>query len=236
MLIQTQGQIYLSNARGLTLTKTHRSFHTFNDGNYYDRNRKPFGNLITCNDDTLVGGESMRIIADRNLEIMLLPLVGAIELSINGGKPEFIDICEAKVFSVSANDAYEITNPYDNELINFLHIRFTRAFGAESSKNKRVYFDIDANKQALQTIGANCYIGKFAGREEGTLTLNHESQGVFGFVIEGAFEFQNRLLEARDSVALWNDDNEPLQIEFEALSNDAILLIIEVKTMGGILI
>ena len=157
-------------------------------------------------------------------------------LSINGGKPEFIDICEAKVFSVSANDAYEITNPYDNELINFLHIRFTRAFGAESSKNKRVYFDIDANKQALQTIGANCYIGKFAGREEGTLTLNHESQGVFGFVIEGAFEFQNRLLEARDSVALWNDDNEPLQIEFEALSNDAILLIIEVKTMGGILI
>ncbi|MFD2521211.1 pirin family protein [Emticicia soli] len=236
MLTQTQGQIYLSNARGLTLTKTHRSFHTFNDGNYYDRNRKPFGNLITCNDDTLVGGETMRIIADRNLEIMLLPLVGAIELSINGGKPEFIDICEAKVFSVSANDAYEITNPYDNELVNFLHIRFTRAFGVESIKNRSVYFNIDTNKHTLQNIGANCYIGKFAGREEGFLILKPESQGVFGFVIEGAFEFQNRLLEARDSIALWNDDNDPLQIEFEALSNDAILLIIEVKTMGGILI
>lgn len=236
MLTQTQGQIYLSNARGLTLTKTYRSFHTFNDGNYYDRNRKPFGNLITCNDDTLVGGETMRIIADRNLEIMLLPLVGAIELSINGGKPEFIEIGEAKVFSVSANDAYEIRNLYDNELVNFLHIRFARAFGTESIKNRSVYFDIDTNKHTLQNIGANCYIGKLAGREEGFLTLKPESQGVFGFVIEGAFEFQNRLLEARDSIALWNDDNDPLQIEFEALSNDAILLIIEVKTMGGILI
>jgi hypothetical protein len=57
--------------------------------------------------------------------------------------------------------------------------------------------------------------------------------GVFGFVIEGAFEFQNRLLETRDSIALWNEDNETLQIEFEALSNDAIILIAEVVITDG---
>lgn len=52
-------------------------------------------------------------------------------------------------------------------------------------------------------------------------------------MIEGAFEFQNRLLETRDSVALWNEDNEALQIEFEALSNDAINLIVEVVITDG---
>ena len=46
----------------------------------------------------------------------------------------------------------------------------------------------------------------------------------FVFIIEGAFEVQNRLLEARDGLSLWNLS----KLEFEALSNDAILMIIEV--------
>lgn len=35
---------------------------------------------------------------------------------------------------------------------------------------------------------------------------------------------QNRLLEARDGLGLWNVD----EIEFEALSNEAVLLILEI--------
>jgi hypothetical protein len=40
-------------------------------------------------------------------------------------------------------------------------------------------------------------------------------------------------LGARDSIALWNEDSEELQIEFEALSNDAIILIAEVEIKDG---
>ena len=45
------------------------------------------------------------------------------------------------------------------------------------------------------------------------------------FVIHGAFEVENRLLESRDGLAIWNTD----RIELEALSNEAILLLLEIK-------
>lgn len=101
-----------------------------------------------------------------------------------------------------------------------------------NNKNKAINFDLNTSKNQLQAIGKNCYIGKYTGREEGVLTVNG-TKGIFGFVIEGAFEFQNRLLETRDNIALWNEDNEALQIEFEALSNDAIILIVEVIIKDG---
>ena len=47
--------------------------------------------------------------------------------------------------------------------------------------------------------------------------------GLFVFVIEGAFEVQYRLLHPRDRLVLWEADT----IEWEALSNDAVILVIE---------
>ncbi|WP_409034090.1 hypothetical protein [Runella sp.] len=68
-------------------------------------------------------------------------------------------------------------------------------------------------------------MGKFGGREEGIYTVrNPERNGVFIFVIEGAFEVQNRLLHPRDGLSL----THVTEVEFEALSNDAILLVLEV--------
>jgi redox-sensitive bicupin YhaK (pirin superfamily) len=49
------------------------------------------------------------------------------------------------------------------------------------------------------------------------------------YVIEGAFEVQYRLLHARDGLALW----EAERVEWEALSNDAILLVLEVPLLDG---
>jgi len=52
---------------------------------------------------------------------------------------------------------------------------------------------------------------------------------VFAFVIQGAFviqeafEVQGRLLHARDGLGLWDDTN---LIKLEALSNDAIVLLV----------
>jgi hypothetical protein len=45
------------------------------------------------------------------------------------------------------------------------------------------------------------------------------------FVLNGAFEAKGCLLHERDGLALW-DTNE---IEMEALSNDAMMLVIETK-------
>lgn len=72
---------------------------------------------------------------------------------------------------------------------------------------------------------ARGFIGRYDGREEGIYEVqNPDAHGVFVFVIEGAFEVQNRLLHARDGLSLIN----VAEVDFEALSNDAMLLILEI--------
>lgn len=67
-------------------------------------------------------------------------------------------------------------------------------------------------------------IGKFTGREETVYNVSDPRAGVFFFVVQGAFEVQYRLLESRDGLSLWSTP----EIELEALSNDAIILAVEV--------
>ena len=70
------------------------------------------------------------------------------------------------------------------------------------------------------------FIGQYGGREEDEYVLKNFSNSVFVFVVEGAFEVANRLLETRDGMALSHIET----VEFEALSHDAILLLIEIPS------
>ncbi|WP_165699302.1 pirin family protein [Hymenobacter jejuensis] len=45
----------------------------------------------------------------------------------------------------------------------------------------------------------------------------------FAFVVAGAFEVEGRLLHERDGLALWDVQ----EVELEALSNDALVLVLE---------
>lgn len=68
------------------------------------------------------------------------------------------------------------------------------------------------------------FIGLYEGRKEEIYSLYHSDKTIFGMVINGAFEFQNRLLETRDSILL-----KDIQIlEFEALSENALIIFFEI--------
>jgi hypothetical protein len=117
-------------------------------------------------------------------------------------------------------------------LINYLHLELT---GAKEQSNTSTVVELDLNTHENKLVpfladdhennpsNASIHLGNFHGREEGIHFLKHPRQGIFVFIVEGAFEVQNRLLQPRDGLALWNID----QIEFEALSNDAIMLLVE---------
>lgn len=53
--------------------------------------------------------------------------------------------------------------------------------------------------------------------------LKNRKAGAFVFVIGAAFEVQGTLLYERDGLALWKTG----EVEMEALSNNAIILVIE---------
>jgi quercetin 2,3-dioxygenase len=231
MLTNTEAKIYLADQRGCSQNERYRSYHTFSFGTYLNENRKPFGALHAFNDDTLKGGNTVKHQVQEDTAILLLPIVGAVRYSHNGVH-RLLEAGQCHIFFVSKKSEFELSNPYENELINFLQIWFTIPtlhndhhcefeFDLNTSKNKLIPFISSLQeKQHLNMLG---YIGKFDGREEGTYLREYADSGVFIFVIEGAFEVQNRLLHPRDGLSLRNVN----KIEFEALSNEAIILLLE---------
>jgi len=234
MITQTQGQIYLAAQRGVSQLSWFRSFHTFNFGSYQEEFRAPFGNLQVLNDDTLAAGKSIIMKLEQNTEVILIPVVGAVEFHNSRGETGILEAGHVQIFSAKKSMDYEITNPYDTELVNFIQIWLKNDNQDFISGNQDGGIDLEQRNQLSPIFSpkieglniqqeAHGYIGKYAGREEGIYTLKNPENGVFVFIIEGAFEVQNRLMEARDGLSLWHLE----ELEFEALSNDAIILIIE---------
>ncbi|WP_294304858.1 hypothetical protein [uncultured Chryseobacterium sp.] len=75
-----------------------------------------------------------------------------------------------------------------------------------------------------ENTGYPNFIGWYEGRKEESYTLCNKERAIFGMVINGAFEFHNRLLENRDALMISGIDT----LEFEALSENALILFLEV--------
>ncbi|NOT74654.1 MAG: pirin [Cyclobacteriaceae bacterium] len=214
--------IYLADQRGRTQSDWLRSFHIFNFGDYFKESKKSFGNLIAFNDDTLKGGSTLSFEIKEPTEITLIPIVGSVEYKTNEGKADTVEVGQSVVLSLRKNTILEISNPYENDLINFLHL--WQKQDQPSGKIRKSEFDLENNRDKLQIIGINSFIGKFSGRKDSSYKLSQQDKGVFVFILEGAFEVQDRLLQTRDGLALWNTK----EIDFEALSDNAIISIFEV--------
>ena len=226
MVPQTKGKIFLADERGCSECEAFRSHHTFNFGAYAHEHKTPFGSLCVLNDDTLAGGEQLTIQVPANSTVVLLPIVGAIGLTDPDGYIELIEAGHCRFVSALKDSTFFIRNPYEQELVNFLQLWIQQPIACAEPIPPGVLFDIDAQKNQLIPLheAPYLYIGKFSGREELEYHLHDACNGVFVFVIEGAFEVQYRLLHARDGLALWDTD----EIELEALSNDAIILLAEI--------
>ena len=71
---------------------------------------------------------------------------------------------------------------------------------------------------------AAAFIAQFDGRKELHYQLKNKQNGIFVYIINGAFEFENRLLESGDALSL----KETEDVEWESLSENAMLLLIEI--------
>lgn len=222
MVLQTEARIYLADQRGCSQDALHRSFHVFNFGNYQHAHRQPFNGLDVLNDDTLRGSAAAKYSAEAGELTLVIPIVGECAYSDSSGMRMTLDVGQCYIGQGKRN--VEITNPYDDELINYLYVSLKGDLES-GVKHWLVDFDLHASSNRLVPLfnRPTIALGKFGGRQEGTYIPSNPDKGVFLFVLEGAFEVQNRLLQPRDGLALWNAD----EIEFEALSNDAILLVID---------
>jgi hypothetical protein len=220
-----EATIYLAGRRGCSQTDIYRSDHTLSFGNYIREGRGTFGNLQSLNDDTLGAGGTRMLTARADSIVWLIPLIGALEYETTTGAQASVEPGQTHRLWLPTGSQLSITNSYEDERINFIHIWLIPESMKRALEVQEYTIDLDQQNQltALGDLTPDLHIGQYQGRAEGIYIPRDPGKGTFAFVIHGAFEIENRLLEPRDAIALWNTP----EITFEALSNDAIVLFIE---------
>lgn len=224
------GRIYLAGQRGLRESSWYRIFHTFNTEGYRQAHREPFGALYALNDETLAGHKSLHTDVAENSYLWLLPVVGMITYRNEQGNGAVLEAGEMMFAQLPAGSGFTITNPYEDELqlVNYMTI-LLKAGNNNGIKAPHLFsFDMNSHNQLEKwringLPGLAFAMGKFDGRKAATHTLRNPAKGAYAIVIQGAFEVNGRLLHERDGVALW----DTAEVEFEALSNQAIIFLIE---------
>lgn len=225
-------QIYKSDVRGLSETEAFRRYATFNFGDYSESSRAPFGILLAINDETLAGSHTIFRHVDGATDILIVPLVGGLIFRDGFGNESAIGPEQIGKFSGQNGDVYRLTNPYKKDPVNYLQIWIKGSNISHPGFSQR-NFDFSKRNVLIPIIGDNLmqlhsktvgFIGLYDGRHESRYQLQNPKNGAFVFVINGVFECDNRLIETRDALAISNAES----IEFEALSQNAMLLIIEV--------
>lgn len=220
---QQQAQIYKAHLRGHFETDIHRCLATFNFDTYQEESRKPFHLLQVLNEEMLAAKETVRYSVTDNQSILIIPLAGAIDC-ITATESYFITVGQCFFFTVQAGGSFTIQNPYEKEQVNYLQIRIKLT---DVISDKKVYsFDLSHKNEMIPTIQNPEFsfrIGMYTARTEDSYQPENKSNGIFAFVLNGAFEFQNRLIENRDGLAI--DASET--IEFESLAENSMLLLFE---------
>lgn len=221
----SEAKIFLAEKRGRTESPSHRGLHTFNFGKFRDANHEPFFALTALNDETLAAGHTIDFKVSSNCLAIVIPLIGGIERQINNDGQQFLEVGESELIPVVEDSALQFRNPYDTEAVNYLTIWLSSK--AKYASAEKSIFNLDKNKNSLVKIfsfpDVSIYLGKFGGRIDTEFTPEPKTKGLFAFVIEGAVEFDNCLLQQRDGLVIWNKT----KVKFESLSGETIVMLIE---------
>ncbi len=88
------------------------SHHSFSFGNYYDPEKVNFGMLRVLNDDIISGGTGFGTHAHDNMEIISIPLSGAIEHKDSMGTRAVIKENDVQIMSAGTGIKHSEYNHY----------------------------------------------------------------------------------------------------------------------------
>jgi hypothetical protein len=228
MKYQYPAQIFKSDSRGHFKSKEHHCFATLNFGSYFEESRKPVGVLHFLNEIILAPGQAIQTVVEANTAVLILPLFGAVDYKDSLGDANFLAVEQIRIVASRKEMSFELSNGYQEENVSYLQIGFHAKSQDSESNCKPFDFSLTDKNQLIslfQISGALGFIGMYDARKEGMYALKNSENGVFVFVINGAFEVENRLLESKDGLSLSGID----AVEWEALSQNALLLVLEIS-------
>lgn len=211
------------------------TWHTFSFADYYNPERISFGALRVLNDDTVKGGMGFGRHPHRDMEIVSIPLSGALEHGDSMGNSGIIRKGEVQVMSAGTGITHSEKNASNTEEVKFLQIWILpRQQGVEPRYGQ---MQIDAAKQPNEWrlivspnpeseglwIHQDAWFYRADMNQGASLTyrLNKKGNGAYLFVIEGSVDVGRQTLNRRDGLGITEADT----LDIQATANAEILVI-----------
>lgn len=211
--------------------KTH---HTFSFANYYDPARIHFGALRVINDDDIAGGMGFGMHPHENMEIITVPLTGALAHRDSLGCSGTIEAGEIQVMSAGTGIRHSEFNARENENVQLLQIwvfpkiknvepRYQQIqLKAENMHNRFGFIVTPTPSEDAAWVHQDAWfsLGNFEFASTQIYQLQQANHGVYIFMIEGEAEVEGQKLQRRDGLGIWNVANFEIKIQ----PNSKILL------------
>lgn len=227
--------MHRSNTRGHAEHGWLDSHHTFSFASYHNPERVRFGLLRVLNDDIVQPGEGFGTHPHDNMEIVSIPLSGALAHKDSTGNEHVINTGDVQIMSAGSGLYHSEYNASQKEEVNFLQIwvfpkerdiqpRYDqKTFSKAERKNKfQAVVSPEKNSSSLW-INQDSYfsLADIEAGKEITYNINKKGNGVYLFVISGSVEAAGTNLDKRDGIGIEDAD----KITVSAKENSEILVI-----------
>ena len=214
-----------------------KAHHTFSFAGYHDESRLHFGMLRVLNDDEVAAGMGFGMHPHDNMEIITIPLSGALQHRDNMGNTSVITKNEVQVMSAGTGVMHSEFNPSKTESTKLLQIwvfpgeenvtpRYDqKVFNADERKNNFQLIVSPENDNGSLMVHQQTWFSliHLDKNKSADYILKNKSDGVYVFVIEGEIKIGEINLNKRDGLGIAETEKFTL-----AASADSELLLMEV--------
>ena len=210
---------------------------SFSFANYYDPARIHFGALRVLNDDTIAPAQGFGTHPHDNMEIVTIPLEGAVEHQDSMGHKEVIQSGDIQAMSAGTGITHSEYNASSDKYLKLLQIWVIPKLRNVTPRYGQASFKKEDRINKLQQIvspgptddgmwihqDAWFHLGSLQKGFQTEYTFKKAGNGVYAFVIEGDVTINGVSLNRRDALGVTDTDKLSILAD-----SDAELLLIEV--------
>lgn len=228
-------EFHAENTRGYANHGWLKAKHSFSFASWQNRHRMHFGALRVLNDDIVTGGQGFGKHPHDNMEIITIPLRGALRHEDSMGHTEVINAGEVQVMSAGKGIYHSEVNDSMTEEINLFQIWIFPNKQQVEPRYDQIQYDIkEVKNQFLQLVSPSkedqgtwihqdawISIIDLEEKKEISYSLKSEKNGVYIMNIEGEQKINTEILKQRDAVGV----SETNEVTIESIKSGRLLII-----------
>lgn len=229
--------LHKANTRGFANHGWLKSYHSFSFASYHNPQRMNFGALRVLNDDIVQPQMGFGTHPHQNMEIISIPLKGALSHKDSMGNKRAIEVGEVQVMSAGTGLSHSEFNDSKTDEVNFLQLWILPETLNVKPNYEQREFPSEGQKNQLQTVVApkdkfvddalpisqQAYIYRTHIESDKVIDLKVKSRqnGLYIFVVDGEVEVAKNSLGKRDAIGI----SETEEVTIKAIKHSELVII-----------